>query len=261
MSNKKKVFISYSSKDIAYAEGMATILKELGVSYWKAPEMIPAGSNYAKEIPKAIGECEYFILLISKASQESIWVEKELDSAVNNRKRIIPIQIDKEPLNDMYRFYLNNVQMISYGLDKEMLIELLKEQFGDLIAYVQEDADEVARRTAVRRQNVFTPNKSPVDCKYCKGALKEIAKGVYSCQKCGRENYDYYQSVKRYLQENGAATAIDIERETGVPRRVVDYFLREEYLEIPKLDVHRISCQKCGARIRSGVLCENCKRR
>ncbi len=259
--SKKKVFISYSSKDNVYAESMVSILKELGVSHWKAPEMIPAGSNYAKEIPKAIRESDFFLLLISKHSQESIWVEKELDTAINHRKKIIPIRVDEEPLGDMYQFYLNNVQMIPYGLEKEKLVEILKNHFGsDNTVYQPVDRNEASKRASIRKQNAFTLNKAPVECKYCKGTLKETTKGVYVCDNCRRENYDYYRSVKRYLQENGAATAIEIERVTGVPRNVVAYFLKNESLEITKFDLYRMTCQRCGAKIRTGVLCDNCKK-
>jgi hypothetical protein len=50
-----------------------------------------------------------------------------------------------------------------------------------------------------------------------------------------------------------------IARETGVPREAVDHFLRQEFLEIPKLAPERLSCQQCGAPIRTGYLCDKCK--
>ena len=39
---KESVFISYSSKDSKIVEKIVAMLKEAGISYWKAPEMIPA---------------------------------------------------------------------------------------------------------------------------------------------------------------------------------------------------------------------------
>lgn len=237
--NRKNVFISHSSKDILYVQGIIAILNELGISYWKAPEMIQAGSSYAKEIPKAIRECDIFLIMLSKASQQSIWVEKELDSAINNRKIIIPIIVDNEPLNDIYKFYLNNVQMISYGLEKEEIINLLKERLGNIpIVISREDQlissikEDDVRKQSIRRNNLFTFNKAPVECRYCKGPLKEVSKGVYSCIKCNTENYDYYQTVKRYLQDNGSMPAMAIERDTGVSKEAIDYFIKEGYFNI-----------------------------
>ena len=106
----KSVFISYSSKDERYIKKMTQMLEKMGISYWIAPDMIPAGSNYAREIPKAIRDCEIFLLVLSQASQQSIWVEKEIDSAIYYRKTIVPFQIDDSVMTDMFRFYLNNVQ-------------------------------------------------------------------------------------------------------------------------------------------------------
>ena len=112
---KESVFISYSSKDSKIVEKIVAMLKEAGISYWKAPEMIPAGSNYAREIPRAIAQCQVFLLVISSYSQESIWVEKEIDCAINDRKTIVPLKLTEDDLSDMFRFYLNNVQTISYA--------------------------------------------------------------------------------------------------------------------------------------------------
>ena len=111
---KKLVFISYSSKDADEVGEVINVLEKAGISYWKAPEMIPIGSNYAKEIPRVISECQVFLLIISEASQKSIWVEKEIDFAINNRKTIVPLNISKAPLSDVFKFYLNNVQSIFY---------------------------------------------------------------------------------------------------------------------------------------------------
>lgn len=258
----KTVFISYSSKDFLYVKGIVEILKELGVSYWKAPDMIPAGSNYAKEIPAAIRECDVFLLVVSKYSQKSIWVEKELDSAINNRKMILPIKLDNEPLNDLFRFYLNNVQMILYDVEREKLVEFLRQQIGKKVTGIEESRvvpNGESQKDALRRQNTLTMNKVPVECRFCKGLIQETSKGVYECLICGKQSYDYYQTVKRYLQRNGAASSIEIERATGVPRKAIEYFLKEGYLEISKLDSYRMTCARCGAAIRSGVLCDKCR--
>ena len=69
---KESVFISYSSKDSKIVEKIVAMLKEAGISYWKAPEMIPAGSNYAREIPRAIAQCQVFLLVISSYSRSTV---------------------------------------------------------------------------------------------------------------------------------------------------------------------------------------------
>lgn len=289
----KSVFISYSSKDERYIKKMTQMLEKMGITYWIAPDMIPAGSNYAREIPSAIQNCDIFLLVLSKASQQSIWVEKEIDSAIYYRKTIVPFQIDDSPMTDMFRFYLNNVQTIYCANRPKDAIEELKQRLRTLLKLTaesihnpggkkdrgesstskeettegrdsenkdapteQESEIAIARR---KRESFLRSSGIPTACGYCGGDLEKISRGVYRCKKCGRENYDYFQTVRNFLRKYGAKPAIIIERETGVPRQVIEQFVSDEYLEIPKLEPMRLSCVKCGASIRTGTLCENCK--
>lgn len=290
----KSVFISYSSKDERYIKKMTQMLEKMGITYWIAPDMIPAGSNYAREIPSAIQNCDIFLLVLSKASQQSIWVEKEIDSAIYYRKTIVPFQIDDSPMTDMFRFYLNNVQTIYCANRPKDAIEELKQRLRTLLKLTveenvhnpggkkdrgesstskeettegrdsenkdapteQESEIAIARR---KRESFLRSSGIPTACRYCGGDLEKISRGVYRCKKCGRENYDYFQTVRNFLRKYGAKPAIIIERETGVPRHVIEQFVSDEYLEIPKLEPMRLSCVKCGASIRTGTLCENCK--
>ncbi len=296
MTNAKSVFISYSSKDHKFANKVAKLLDKMGVTYWKAPEMIPAGSNYAREIPKAIRECDVFLLILSQYSQESIWVEKEVDSAICNRKSIVPLKIDEAPMNEMFRFYLNNVQTISYienpkeaffavqaqlnrllPKQKDNVVVLEEKQKMRVVESGQEqddnqavmehettegDKDQKAGETYRMRPrgDVLSLNRIPAECGYCGGRLEKISRGTYQCLKCGKENYDDFQTVRNYLDKVGATPAVIIEQDTGVPRKNIEYFLRQEYLEIPKYSPIRMACEKCGAPIRTGYLCEQCKR-
>ena len=289
----KSVFISYSSKDERYIKKMTQMLEKMGITYWIAPDMIPAGSNYAREIPSAIQNCDIFLLVLSKASQQSIWVETEIDSAIYYRKTIVPFQIDDSPMTDMFRFYLNNVQTIYCANRPKDAIEALKQRLRTLLKLTaesihnpggkkdrgesstskeettegrdsenkdapteQESEIAIARR---KRESFLRSSGIPTACGYCGGDLEKISRGVYRCKKCGRENYDYFQTVRNFLRKYGAKPAIIIERETGVPRHVIEQFVSDEYLEIPKLEPMRLSCVKCGASIRTGTLCENCK--
>jgi ribosomal protein L37AE/L43A len=289
MADNGFVFISYSSKDARFVSQIVKVLKEMKITYWKAPEMIPVGSSYAREIPRAIRECDVFLLVLSKASQTSIWVEKELDSAINHRKTIVPVKLDEVPLCELFRFYLNNVQMISYEEDSAHNFVMLEQQLSNLLQVetvpedLFEDVEEysVTKRKNLREQNrqdkavsskserhdkrdsrksdVFVVNKAPTECKYCQGELKEVGVGIFKCLECGQENYDYLRTVRNYLEKEGARSVSVIARETGVPREAVDHFLRQEFLEIPKLAPERFSCQQCGAPIRTGYLCDKCK--
>ena len=142
MGQKIQIFISYSSLDKKQVEDILHKIEDLQIRIWKAPESIKPGSNYAREIPKAIRESALFLLFFSKNSQKSIWVEKEVDTAVSARVRIIPIQLDESPMSDMYHFYLNNVQMIPLYPDCVNAIQELRQQIHDMI--VRENVQENA---------------------------------------------------------------------------------------------------------------------
>ena len=280
----KTVFVSYSSKDRILVNQIVRIIENMGISCWKAPECIPAGSSYAREIPKAIAGCQVFLLMLSETSQDSIWVEKEIDNAITNRKTISPLALDDKPLSDAFLFYLNNVQMISYYSDSKVAIESLKIQLNDLIignkpeekvqeALTEEPVTEkrTNRKMSIapgrgsivihnQKSNALRVNRIPVECQYCGcKRLEPVNLGVYRCVDCGKDNYDDFQTIRNYLNKVGSASAMEIERNTGVPRNVVKHFFREEYLEISANSV-AVPCELCGMPIRTGRYCEKCKK-
>ena len=106
----KEIFISYSSNDLPQAETVRNVLEKNGLSCWMAPRDIPGGSNYTKEIPIAIRNCKIFVLILSKSAQNSHWVLKELDSAVNCGKVILPFMLEDCALNDEFNFLLTGAQ-------------------------------------------------------------------------------------------------------------------------------------------------------
>lgn len=106
------VFISYSSKNYSTAAELRRVLETNGFSCWMAPESIPAGSDYAAEIPVAIQNCSAFVLVLSKEAQLSTWVPKELDIALTCNRVVIPIHTDNADVVQAFNFRLTNVQRI-----------------------------------------------------------------------------------------------------------------------------------------------------
>lgn len=106
------VFISYSSKESDKANLVRDVLKRNGINTWMAPDSIPGGSNYTKEIPRAIKECKVFLLILSQNAQGSVWVPAELEQAFKNEKIIIPFAVENCPLGDEFDFLLSRSQRI-----------------------------------------------------------------------------------------------------------------------------------------------------
>lgn len=107
-------FISYSTRNQAFADAIRSLFKKHNIDTWMAPYDIPAGSKYASVITKAIRDCSCFVLLLSNDSQESEAVDSEVELAtLTFKKTIITIELEKVILNDAFTFYIHNKQIIA----------------------------------------------------------------------------------------------------------------------------------------------------
>lgn len=92
-------FISYSTKDKALAERLYSDLQGKGVRCWFAPEDLKTGDKLRIEIDKAIRTYDKLLLLLSRRSVGSDWVEKEVERAfekerTQKRPVLFPVRLD-----------------------------------------------------------------------------------------------------------------------------------------------------------------------
>jgi len=97
-------FISYSAKDKVFAERLHADLQNEGVRCWFAPHDLPWGAKTWDTIDEAIRVREKLLLILSKASIASEWVEDEVNKAYaeeRSRKKTVlfPIRIDNEVMS------------------------------------------------------------------------------------------------------------------------------------------------------------------
>lgn len=126
-------FISYSSKNQSSADSMRALLDKNNIDTWMAPYDIPIGSKYAMVINRAVKDCSCFILLLTDHAQNSVWVAKEVERAINYRKPIIPIQLEDLVLNDEFELYISSDQIVA--LPKIDESEMMKKIIRSIIAY------------------------------------------------------------------------------------------------------------------------------
>jgi len=88
-----KVFVSYSRKDIEFAKRLTTELQKSDLDFWIDWEGIPPTVDWWREIEKGIEEADAFLFLISPDSSVSKVCGQEIDTAVKNAKRIIPLVV------------------------------------------------------------------------------------------------------------------------------------------------------------------------
>ena len=103
---KPQVFISYSTKNTDYAFQLRDGLEKAGIRCWIAPDCIPAGSCYLEEIPLALSSAPIFALILTPEAENSKWVPKELEVAIDTQCSLIPIQMEDYKMGLRFRFAL-----------------------------------------------------------------------------------------------------------------------------------------------------------
>lgn len=112
--DRPQVFISYSSKQEAIAREIRDTIEAKHISYWMAPESIPAGSSYQERIPVALQEVDVVLLILTPDAEKSRWVQKEIGSAIGANKKLLPYQIKEFALNNEFRFLLDGEQIMRH---------------------------------------------------------------------------------------------------------------------------------------------------
>ncbi len=78
-----------------------------------APYDIPVGEVYAHVITDALENCSCMVLLLTRDSQESQFVCREVEAIISMNKPILPVQLETLELNKEFRFFLNTNQILS----------------------------------------------------------------------------------------------------------------------------------------------------
>lgn len=98
----------------------------------------------------------------------------------------------------------------------------------------------------------------PRKCSKCGENMKYKGLGEYVCEECRIREFDDYGKVRNYIEKHKGCNAIEVEKETGISRRVVGRLLKEERLEVTKDSKIFLKCERCGKDILSGRFCDKC---
>ena len=148
-----KVFISYSKKDYVGDDGqiipgsfvdkvMGTFSAE-GISYWIDREGLDGGVTFAEEISRNIRDCDTFLFLSSAAANSSPWTLREISTAIEFGKKVLPVKTDSSSYDPSVALYLSSIQYIDCTElgEEETIKRILKRSSGrttgdDLLQYV-----------------------------------------------------------------------------------------------------------------------------
>lgn len=148
------VFISYSRKD--YVDDKKNIipnnvvskikesLSDAGITYWFDEEGINYGDNFVDKIVSSIEKSHIFLFLATENSNKSRWTCKEIASADELGKYIIPVRIDNTPYNKQVLFRIADISYIDYFNNPEKGVEELINSIKSYLNQLQEEAKRKA---------------------------------------------------------------------------------------------------------------------
>ena len=114
-----EVFLSHSSEDDEFAAHLAHVLRQHGVPTWHSRRNIVGAQQWHDEIGDALRRCDWFCVVLSPSSVESMWVKRETLYALEQERyqnRIVPILLgdcDYEKLS----WVLSSLQMVDFRHD------------------------------------------------------------------------------------------------------------------------------------------------
>ena len=101
---------------------------------------------------------------------------------------------------------------------------------------------------------------SLANCPRCGHVYLQVPNSVALCPACLKKEEEDYKKVFQLFSEKPSATAQEISNETGVELKEIFRFVRENRLQLVKSDA-ALKCEKCGAPVRAGKICENCRKK
>ena len=126
---KYDVFISYSRKDYVDEAGnvipdnvvskVKDKLKGAGLNFWFDEHGIYSGQEFPEEIVDAISASDIFVFLSTANSNKSTWTSKEIATAAELNKLIIPVRIDNTTYNKKVLFRIADISYIAYYSNPE----------------------------------------------------------------------------------------------------------------------------------------------
>ncbi|PZR74227.1 MAG: hypothetical protein DLM73_08435, partial [Chthoniobacterales bacterium] len=120
------LFLSYSRRDEARVLPIAERLRASGMTVWMDQSGIDGATLWAQEITDAIRRAKVCLLFGSAASFSSSHVTREVSLALEERKPILPLQLEPVETPSAMRYQLAGIQhIILYQGDADANFQLI----------------------------------------------------------------------------------------------------------------------------------------
>lgn len=96
------------------------------------------------------------------------------------------------------------------------------------------------------------------NCRVC-GRIYNYASGPNICPACKESMEAKFQEVKEYIRVHKGVSMTEVAEACEVEVGQIRQWLRDDRLEVTEDSALYLTCENCGAPIRSGRFCEKCK--
>lgn len=148
-SKKVSIFISYSRKDKAFVQKLHNNLVGAGLETWVDWEGIPLTADWWQEIKQGIENADAFAFVISPDSLKSKVCSDEIQTAVDNNKRLIPVLHRDAEKGDPIHPKISSHNWIYMRDEPE-----LEAHMPDMVQVIHTDLDWVKAHTRLLRRAV-----------------------------------------------------------------------------------------------------------
>jgi tetratricopeptide (TPR) repeat protein len=94
-AENKRAFISHSTPDDGYVAELESLLRAMGYSeVFNDVHAIKPDEKFWPRVEREITDCDTFVVVLTTASRESVWVAREVELARDLKKTVVPIWIE-----------------------------------------------------------------------------------------------------------------------------------------------------------------------
>lgn len=125
------IFISYQRRDAEYARLLADRLNCYGADVWW-DGMIAPDADWRESIVAGLDRARIFVLLHSKAAEQSDEIRKELAVASADRKTLVAVRLDDIAPSGAFRYEMAAINWIDAWADPDARLDALARQLAAL---------------------------------------------------------------------------------------------------------------------------------
>jgi len=153
------VFISYSHKDRALADGLTSVLSKLSIDYFQDVKDIDLGEAISARVREELDNCAVVLVILSPSSLKSHWVPYEIGHASALGKVVLPYLTHPDLEVPHY------IRDLSFATAEQQIADYFADRFQDdarLAAEIDAKSMYTTQRIALAMEVVLADGKTPM---------------------------------------------------------------------------------------------------